>query len=201
MKFWRYNKQYCTMVKLINFRLFILFFCPNNYCAVDIIILKIINYWSWNLCIALNTEYNILIWFFLFQELADVDNVKTTIQHHHMLLMVYYPVDFVSEMDFCVPKKLHDDSNSFYSVSYICMYKIIYLMFILIWYSQACLKGHLYITNYLSIKGSLIFPINEYCIYFSCILRAAAHKGHIFKYHMVPFIYRFDCRLLMYYVI
>ena len=64
MKFWRYNKQYCTMVKLINFRLFIWFFCPNNYCAVDIIILKIINYWSWNLCIALNTEYNILIWFF-----------------------------------------------------------------------------------------------------------------------------------------
>lgn len=92
MKFWRYNKQYCTMVKLINFRLFILFFCPNNYCAVDIIILKIINYWSWNLCIALNTEYNILICFFLFQELADVDNVKTTTQHHQMLWMSYYSV-------------------------------------------------------------------------------------------------------------
>jgi len=24
--------------------------------------------------------------------LADVDNVKTTTQHHQMLLMIYYPV-------------------------------------------------------------------------------------------------------------
>ena len=28
-------------------------------------------------------------------------------------------------------------------------------------YSQTCNKGHLYITNHLFIKGSLIFPINE----------------------------------------
>jgi len=28
-------------------------------------------------------------------------------------------------------------------------------------YSQTCLKGHLYITNHLFIKESLIFPINE----------------------------------------
>jgi hypothetical protein len=35
MKFWRYNKQYCTMVKLINFRLFIWFFCPSCiWCCV-----------------------------------------------------------------------------------------------------------------------------------------------------------------------
>ena len=30
--------------------------------------------------------------FFLFQELADVDDVKTTTQHNQMLLMSYYPV-------------------------------------------------------------------------------------------------------------
>jgi hypothetical protein len=58
-------------------------------------------------------------------------------------------------------------------------------------YSQTCLKGQLYIANCCLLRTVSLFPL-MYTI-LTCILRATAQKGHIFRFPWVTFIYRFNC--------